>query len=125
MLDQLSLQERAPIISAISVRTVERLPVHFVLLEKVALLHRECNNRGESAKFITAVEGHYQKLSVRPITGRRSLAPSSCTRRPIDSPDGWPSTWEERRAYRVPLLCPSEEGPPFPPAVPVATRRDV
>src|SRR5215831_1073179 len=64
MLDQLSLQERAPIISAISVRTVERLPVHFVLLEKVALLHRECNNRWESAKFITAVEGHYRAFDL-------------------------------------------------------------
>jgi hypothetical protein len=44
ILDQESLQERTPIIPAIPVRTVERLPVHFALLEKVALLHRECNN---------------------------------------------------------------------------------
>ena len=44
ILDQESLQERTPIIPATPVRTAEGLPVHFVLLEKVALLHRECNN---------------------------------------------------------------------------------
>ena len=44
---------------------------------------------------------------IRPITGRHSLAPSSFTRRSIGSPYGLPSTRGERRAYRVPLLCPS------------------
>jgi hypothetical protein len=62
MLDEVSLQERTPIIPATPVRTVERLPVHGALLEKVTFLHRECGNEQESAKFITAVEGHYPKV---------------------------------------------------------------
>jgi len=62
ILDQESPQERTPIIPATPVRTVEGLPVHCALLEKGALLHRECNNWQESAKFITAVEGHYRKV---------------------------------------------------------------
>ena len=44
ILDQVPLQERTPIIPATPVRTVERLPVHFALLEKGTLLHRECDN---------------------------------------------------------------------------------
>src|SRR2546427_2681472 len=65
-LDQESLHERTPIIPATPVRTVEGLPVHFALLVKGALLHRECNNGQESAKFITAVEGHYLFFSLPP-----------------------------------------------------------
>ena len=42
--DQLSLGERASIIPAAPIRTVERLPVHVVLLDEVTLLHRACNN---------------------------------------------------------------------------------
>jgi len=57
--DPLSLQERAPILPASPVRTGERLPVHFVLLEQGMWHHRECHNGQEPAQFITAVEGHY------------------------------------------------------------------
>jgi hypothetical protein len=38
---------------------------------------------------------------IRPITGRPSLAPSSFTRRPIDSPCSGPTLAGERRAYHV------------------------
>jgi hypothetical protein len=44
ILDEVSLQARAPIILATPVRTGERLAVHGALLEKAALLYRECHN---------------------------------------------------------------------------------
>ncbi len=38
---------------------------------------------------------------IRPVAGRPSLPPSSCTRRPIGSPCGGPTPAGERRAYHV------------------------
>jgi hypothetical protein len=71
MLDEGSLQARTPRIPATPVRTGERLPVHGALHEKVTIRHRACDNEQESAKFITAVEGHYQNLRQSPSTCAR------------------------------------------------------
>jgi hypothetical protein len=67
---------------------------------------------------------------IRPITGRRWLAPCSSTRRPVGSPCGWLSLAGGRRAYHVPPMyrgwgrsqlsadgttsAPGELGPPGP-----------
>ena len=40
---------------------------------------------------------------IRPVTGRRSLPPSSCTRSPIGGPYGTLSLTGALRAYQVPL----------------------
>ena len=56
---------------------------------------------------------------IRPITGRRSLPPSSFTRSPIDSPCGSSSLAGGLRAYHVALLKPRGLGPA---STPVARR---
>src|SRR5262245_7590255 len=56
-------------------------------------------------------------IPIRPITERRSLAPSSCTRRPIGAPYGLLSLAGRRRAYHVALLCLDGLGRISPPVV--------
>jgi len=53
---------------------------------------------------------------IRAITARPSLAPSSCTRRPIGLPCGVLSLAGGRRAYRVPPEKPGRVGPFSAPA---------
>ena len=66
-------------------------------------------------------------IPIRPITGRRSLAPPSCTRRPL----GWPcgslaqqdGLLGRRRAYHVPPVLPCGLGRASPPVVRRLRRR--
>ena len=57
----------------------------------------------------------HRSTPIRLITGRPSLAPSSCTRTVINVPYELPTLWGTVRAYQVPLMQPDGLGPLCPP----------
>ena len=64
------------------------------------------DTRGKSARF----PGGDVPTPIRPITGRRSLPPSSFTRCPLGGPCGPPTRKGGQRAYHVPLTEPGGLG---------------
>jgi hypothetical protein len=71
-------------------------------LKSVGSRFTYANTRGKSAGFRRGVILPGGATPLRPVTGRPSLAPSSCTRRPISSSYELPSGHGGRRAYHVP-----------------------